>query len=228
MALAHKLDWDSEFFGYSIAQADIHTLDLDTRLELKDWCQVNQIDCLYFLAEPNDALTVRLLEQERAHLTDVRVTLTRDLTHDTDDLGFDYRIRHSRYEDISILRDLVTFDDSRFYYDRLQPKAAELFKVWIEKSCYGYADAVFVCELSGHIAGYVTVKGSQIVLMAAKIQRQGVASTLCRHALKYIQEQGHKQAAVVTQGRNVAAQAMYQRNGFVTTKTELYYHWWVR
>jgi len=33
---------------------------------------------------------------------------------------------------------------------------------------------------------------------------------------------------VVTQGRNVGAQAFYQRNGFITHSVELWYHKWYR
>jgi len=31
---------------------------------------------------------------------------------------------------------------------------------------------------------------------------------------------------VVTQGRNLAAQRLYQRNGFVTASLQLWYHRW--
>jgi ribosomal protein S18 acetylase RimI-like enzyme len=33
--------------------------------------------------------------------------------------------------------------------------------------------------------------------------------------------------SVVTQGRNVAAQRLYQRAGFVTASTQLWYHRWL-
>lgn len=39
--------------------------------------------------------------------------------------------------------------DSRFDPDRV----ALLYETWIEKSCRGYADAVFILELNGEAAG---------------------------------------------------------------------------
>jgi GNAT superfamily N-acetyltransferase len=223
------LDWDSAFFGHKIATTDLHRLTDPDAHELICWCYEQGVDCLYFLADSDDQETMAVAENYHFQLTDVRVTLGRDLTKKTDDLVYASNVRLVRPEDIPILRDLVTFDDSRFYYDAyLRDKAPELFKIWIEKSCDGYADAVFVCELEGQIAGYVTVKGPEIILMAAKVKRQGVASTLCRHALRYLKDHGVEQMTVVTQGRNIATQAMYQRNGLVTVKTQLWYNWWSR
>lgn len=224
---AHILDWDSEFFGYKIATTDLHRLTWHDAHELICWCYENGIDCLYFLADADDAETIETVESYNFHLTDVRVTLERDLMKKTGDLVYAGNVRESELEDVPILRNLVAYPTSRFYYDpHLKSKAAEMYQVWIEKSCTGYADIVFVAELDGQIAGYVTVEGNELVLVASNAI--GTGATLVRHALQYLKDSGHKEALVVTQGRNIAAQRLYQRLGFVTQKVQLQFHWWNR
>jgi ribosomal protein S18 acetylase RimI-like enzyme len=44
--------------------------------------------------------------------------------------------------------------------------------------------------------------------------------------LKQLADRDVRYVQVVTQGRNYAAQRLYQRCGFVTRKTELWYHKW--
>jgi ribosomal protein S18 acetylase RimI-like enzyme len=38
---------------------------------------------------------------------------------------------------------------------------------------------------------------------------------------------GVQRVSVVTQGRNVAAQKLYQSCGFTTCSVQLWYHWWL-
>jgi len=47
-------------------------------------------------------------------------------------------------------------------------------------------------------------------------------------SLELLRQEGITHAEVVTQGRNYGAQRMYQRCGFVTRTTELWYHKWFR
>ena len=45
-------------------------------------------------------------------------------------------------------------------------------------------------------------------------------------AMEWFGTEGALEVDVVTQGRNLAAQRLYQRNGFVTRRFELLYHKW--
>ena len=64
--LCERLDWDSRFFGISIARAVPSRVDLLTRDAILDWCRVAGIDCLYFLAD-EDADTMRVPKMRRSH-----------------------------------------------------------------------------------------------------------------------------------------------------------------
>jgi dTDP-4-amino-4,6-dideoxy-D-galactose acyltransferase len=55
---------------------------------------------------------------------------------------------------------------------------------------------------------------------------QGVGSTLVRAAGQWCRNQGARELTVVTQGKNRAAQRLYQRCGFLTQDLQFWYHKW--
>ena len=57
--LCTYLDWDSEFFGRRIARLNRHRLNEASLDEMLAWCRASRIDCLYFLADCDDAQTNR-------------------------------------------------------------------------------------------------------------------------------------------------------------------------
>jgi dTDP-4-amino-4,6-dideoxy-D-galactose acyltransferase len=148
--------------------------------------------------------------------------------------------------------------DSRFYSDPhfARPRCDELYATWIENSCRaGQATAVLVADLPGYTegpAGYITCQlvdlapppdraprkaegGShadhgQIGLFAVApgAQGRGVGGLLIAGARRWFAARGVWRLSVVTQGRNVRAQRIYQRHGLLTRSVELWYHKWFR
>jgi dTDP-4-amino-4,6-dideoxy-D-galactose acyltransferase len=124
--------------------------------------------------------------------------------------------------------------DSRFYFDGGFPKerCEALFESWIERSCRGWAQAVFVAELEGAAAGYCTchiegdVGSIGLVALSAHAQGRSLGRHLVAAAVSYARQQGISELKVVTQGRNIRAQQLYQRCGFVTDSVMLWYHKW--
>ena len=75
------LEWDSAFFDGRIARANCVRLDQSKVSELLDWCGNHRIDCLYFLADSDDAETARIAQQNDFREVDVRLTLDRPITY---------------------------------------------------------------------------------------------------------------------------------------------------
>jgi dTDP-4-amino-4,6-dideoxy-D-galactose acyltransferase len=234
------LHWDSDFFGYRIARITLNHLTEDVIEQVIRWCNSHAIDCLYFLGDPDDAVTVRLAEDNRFRLLDIRVTFEKQIDNIlvTREIDIECLIRHCTPDDIQSLRAIakVSHRDSRFYYDSNFPVTLcdALYETWIEKSCHGYADAVLVAELQGQPVGYISCSllGRQegnIGLFAVGVasRGQGVSKQLVNESLRWFAEQGVTQVTVVTQGRNFKAQRLYQRFGFLTRSVQLWYHWWV-
>ena len=230
------LDWDSQFFDLRIARLNRRRLDEASLKETLSWCRANHIDCLYFLADSDDARTCRLAERNGFFQTDVRMTFERALSEN--DLISSPReaVRLAREEDFSALRAIARAGhrDTRFYFDEHfeRTKCDLLYETWIANSFNGFAQAVLVAEVDGKAVGYITchLRGQEakigIVGVATGRQGAGLGTKLVQHFLSWSVRQGARRATVVTQGRNVAAQRLYQRNGFVTASFQLWYHRW--
>lgn len=91
---------------------------------------------------------------------------------------------------------------------------------------------MLVAELDGKPAAYITGHLRQteaqigIVGVDGGHRRSGLGSLLVQHFLCWAAQERATRATVVTQGRNVRAQQLYQRNGFVTASFQLWYHRW--
>lgn len=237
------LEWDSSFFGLRIARVAGDSLAAERVGEIETWCERHRIDCLYFLARLDDPATVRLAELNRYRLVDVRVTLELDAGAriPLPPLAGDrIRIRPASADDTGPLGEIAcrSHRDTRFYADRNFPRDSSdlLYATWIERSVAGYAERVLVAEAGGRAVGYVTCHlksgkaDGEIGLLGVDVEErgQGIGPRLISEAAAWLAERGARVVKVTTQGRNVVAQRMYQRRGFVTASIGLWYHRWFR
>ncbi len=238
--LCQFLPWDSEFFGYRIGRILAPKLDDRSIHEALQWANANSIDCLYFLSDSQDARTVRLVEQNRFQLRDIRVTLTHNLlTIAPAENNSEVHFRLSEPDDFTKLQDtaLHAYIHSRFYYDPCftEDQCARLYARWLEKSILeDFADAVIIAETKTEPLGYVschlnhqTTQGQiGLVGVTESARGQQIGKKMINYVLQWFQLQGMETVNVVTQGRNIPAQRLYQRCGFVTQDVQLWYHKW--
>ncbi len=230
------LTWDSAHFGLRIARATTNHLTAGQAAEILDWCGRHAIDCLYFLSDPDPESTAAA-ESHGFHLTDVRVTFEIPLDSGRGDPRRP-SIRTAAQGDVAALRTIagVSHTDSRFYQDGNFSRACcgELYRIWIENSCTAGSGMVLVAEHEGLPAGYVTcdVCGDRgrIGLLAVSDSAQGVGlgRALVAGALRWMRARELASAFVVTQGRNLKAQRLYEANGFRAESMQLWYHLWPR
>jgi dTDP-4-amino-4,6-dideoxy-D-galactose acyltransferase len=235
--LCQFLEWDTDFFGRRIARVVPTRLTPSTTGEVLAWCESEQIDCLYFLAESTDQESVILAEDHGFRQVDIRMVLERSLGDVTPAEHLPVPVRNAADEDIPALRTIAgaSYRDSRFYYDSHFPTALcdALYETWVERSCHGYADAVLVAAgENDQPAGFITCHLEQdtgkigLVGVGEAARGQGVGRDLINAALIWFATQEMSGVTVVTQGRNVRAQRLYQRNGFITRSVQLWYHRW--
>lgn len=233
------LEWDSEFFGRRIARLDGGRLTAARLQAASPWWQDHKIECVYFLAESGDPPTVSLAEDHGFRFVDVRMTLTHTLLSvplvPTPPLGV--QIRPYAPSDIGELRAIASRShrDSRFYADPrfTMARANALYETWIERACTDHGHAVLVPARDERPVGYVTCRLDEgmighigLIAVADSAQGLGVGRALVAAALSWCRERGACAANVVTQGRNLPAQRLYQRSGFVSQSLELWYHRW--
>lgn len=234
------LAWDSSFWGIPIARVRGDLLTAEEVEGIDRWCRHNSIHCLYFLTRADDPETTRLAEDNGFRLVDIRMTLayTRTNVVVEQSAAGPVSIRYSSLEDVPILQSIArdSYGDTRFYYDHHFPpdRCSTLYQAWITRSCHGYADVVLVADLMNAPAGYVTchlhAEGTTGSIGLVGVDKQarshGIGQVLVGHALEWFAAQGVRKVTVVTQGRNGAAQRLYQRCGFVTEDVHLWYHRW--
>jgi len=239
------LAWDSAFFSHRIARVTDHRLNPDRLASIQDWCTRREIDCLYFLADPDHDATVALAEQNDFHLVDVRLTFVRDLFTNASfrttepDASQAVQIRPANSSDISSLEIIArtAHEDTRFYYDRhfATSQCADLYAAWIRRSYEGFASQVLVAETDDRAIGYITctldssdgtIGHIGLVGVDGSARGRGVGPALIQRSLRWFANHDVHHVRVVTQGRNVTAQRMYQRCGFVTHSLQIWYHKW--
>jgi ribosomal protein S18 acetylase RimI-like enzyme len=230
------LPWDTEFFGVRIARAHGDVLTPRIASGIDEWCAAQKIDCLYFLARSDDPETVKLAESRGYHLADVRITFE---TANMDRQSVEgCAVRASRADDLAELKRIArsSHTDTRFFFDDHFPRhrAEALYEAWIQFSMEGFAEAVLVSDEGGHPTGYVTChlpvgsdKGSiGLIAVDGAHHNRGVGRALVDSAVEWFSKRGTKRVSVVTQGRNLAAQRLYTRCGFLPRRLDLYYHRW--
>lgn len=233
------LEWDSQFFGYRIGRVEVKQIYPQIAHDIDDWAENNSLDLVYFLSSSDHPESTQTAELFGYHLRDIRVTLQQKLS------AVDYAapkapvMRHYQNGDLEHLVDTVrtAYTQSRFYFDPhfSDEQCAELYEVWLQRSCEtDYADGVVIAEYDGKAAAYVTchldndTKIGKIGLVGVveAARGYGLGRHLVNYALEWFWQQGMEQVTVVTQGRNVGAQRLYQRCGFVTQSVQLWYHKW--
>jgi len=203
--------------------------------QLDAWCAAEQIRCLYLLADGTDPGTARIADANGFRFVDFRVVLETYLTAEPPPPRS--TVRPATNGDVPGLAEIAraSHTDSRFYFDGGFPRdrCDALYATWIEKSCReGFADAVLVAEHDDRTAGYVscTIRDGvgQIGLIAVGASARGAGHgiSLVRSALRWFHERGANRITVVTQGRNVQAQRLYQRCGFVSRGGDPWFHRW--
>lgn len=234
---AELLPWDSEFWGFRVGRVAPRHLDATGLASLQAWAKEQEITCLYSLVEADDPITATLLEDGGFRLVDVRVTLARAVTPGPPS-GVPIRIRGYRPSDRDVLlaQAGANHTDTRFWADPRFPREGcqRLYSRWMEQSCDNPSTMVLVAELDREVAGYITCESAPdggrasigLLGVAAHARGQGLGAALVNHGLWYIGQSGGHHVSVVTQGRNVGAQRIYQRSGFLTSRTELWFHWW--
>lgn len=235
LPLCRFLPWDTEFFGVRVGRVEPHRLTPASTAEILAWCRTHAIDLLYFLADFDDPDTVRLAEENRFHLVDLRVTLDRTLDATVSPPATP-SIRTARPDDLPALRAIASaaFRQSRFFFDQRisDERAGDLYAIWIEKRVREPDSQVFVADWNGEAAGFITClldgpHGEIDLFGVGEAARgKGLGRALVEHALQWFAAGGAGRVSVVTQGRNIAAQRLYQHCGFATAALQLWYHRW--
>ncbi len=224
-----KLKWDSDFFGFGIADL------LEGRIENIDELTIKgDIKLIWTLVGADNSRYINRLTQSGFEFVDLRLTFFR-VACATNTEGTRLATKNDLPELIK-LAGQAFLKDSRFNHKNFsQQKTKKLYELWVEKSVAGsFDDCCFVAEVEGEIAGFATYKkisrsDSSIGLIATskKFQNKGIGSKLILKCLDFAHSQKRKTLLVGTEGKNIAAQNFYIKNGFKIKKIESWYYKWI-
>lgn len=228
------LEWDTRFFGRRIARCSPRPDAIPDRDDLAAWCREQAVDCLYLLCPAADAALARFAAENHFQLVDIRLTLERPLAvAPPAPEPAPAVLRPASTADLPALQALARMShrNTRFFRDGRFPSGLceKFYETWIANSLADPATSVWLAEVGGRTAGYVTAEGrGQIGLLAvdAAYRRLGLGRQLVRQALALLRERGLATAQVVTQGGCVGPQRLYQQCGFLTAEVGLWYHKW--
>ena len=243
MDLYEILDWDTNFFGFTVARI------LPCRLSEKELCEIledmkrNNVRLAYWASDPEDEVSQTCARNSNAILVDRKTTYlieSRDINLRsslmcTSELLVDeyLELRSTpELEDLAVQAGLY----SRFKLDMLIPenKFVELYKIWIRRSVNkDIARKVFVARRDGKIAGMVTVGEKDgradigLIAVDASLRGKNAGIALVQVAQAWGVREGYPSAQVVTQGDNIPACRFYEKCGYRVDKVENIYHFWI-
>ena len=199
------------------------------------------IRLIEYVCNCHDKKSVRLAEKNGYEFKDIRLTYEKKLTRkDNVEVSGKNQFGIAQAEHIPALREISRnlYLDSRYYFDSNfdRDRIAEFYMDWVEKAVKKeYDDECYVFLINQVPIAYCSVKYNsddlaQIGLVGVSNDQtgKGLGGLLMQNVCNSLIEKGCKRIRVVTQGRNYPAQRLYQKSGFLTYSTELWYHKWVR
>lgn len=238
--IVQKLSWDSAFFGFNIAFLMCMSLTENICMRIEKFIRRENIRLVEYLCNCHNASTVKTAEKNLYQFKDIRLTFHKYLTKKNGEVlpdGFSYR--QANEGDVEALRGISDslYKDSRYWFDGgfEQAKIIDFYGDWVAKSVRGLFDhecwAIFseyrpvaFCTIR-----YNKEKTASIGLfgLASNYQGRGLGKQLLSHVFNTLLSRGVEEVSVVTQGRNYAAQNLYQSMNFRTKRTQLWYHKWI-
>jgi len=238
--IIHMLDWDSNFFGFNIAYISCLHLTQSIWMQVSDYIKSNNIRLIEYLCDCHDARSVNIAEKNGFNFVDIRLNFTISTSEFmvyklSDNIIFSKATKR----DIPKLRNIANgiYKDSRYFFDGNfdQDKVNDFYQGWVEKGVLGeFDDECWCLYIEGIACAFSTIKyiskkeaAIGIVGVSEHFRGSGLGNQLMSSIMQLLKGRGINKVNVVTQGRNYAAQNLYQSVGFRIKSTQLWYHKWI-
>jgi ribosomal protein S18 acetylase RimI-like enzyme len=243
--------WDSAHFNLKIGKLSFCFFGSEANLNARIILLRNLIheskrknfDLVFVRVPMDDMLTVIALERAGAILTDVLMTLQKDLDDFSDpNIEIDgVDVTEASKEDVRSLCEIgrKVFKFDHFHSDPALPTylCDELYVEWIKNSLQGLADKVLVAKRNQRAVGFITCKIESITqkckfgfidLIGVEPEEgsKGIGGLLINKALNWFIK-FVPSVYVGTQVRNIGAMRLYTRLGFKPVYSEATMHLWI-
>jgi dTDP-4-amino-4,6-dideoxy-D-galactose acyltransferase len=229
------LEWDSQHFSKRIGQYVSANPDLAEVEEGLRVAREQDYDCVYLLLPAEGACSAFGAAELGFNRVGERIEYRLEMK-----AGGGWQssgVRRHKPEDVAVFEEIAarSHHDSRFYRDeKLRgPLADELYRIWIRRSCQGWAAAVFAAEDDSGVTGYCTCHLDEsgegrigLIAVAERARGKGIGMSLVQGAMKFFASEQVRVVSVVTQGANDSARRLYERIGFELASTSTWLHYW--
>jgi dTDP-4-amino-4,6-dideoxy-D-galactose acyltransferase len=226
-----RLSWDSDHFGFPVARVP-SPAGVDRLKAAALAADRAGIRCLVACVEAGDTAAVTTAEDIGFRCYDVRVELARAVGPASDGEG----LRSVSEADLERLEPLAarSFFTSRFYADPHFPTGAvdDLYVAWLRRGVTSDERLVLTtADLDGFVIGHLDPRAGagtvELIAVAERSRGRGLGGGLLRGAEAVFARARLERARVVTQGANLPAQRLYQREGYLTSRVSLWLHRWM-
>lgn len=223
----NKLDWDSTFFGFEVAEMCVDSNEVIFENDKFDLIYIKANSEFKFISTSH----IVTLEE---HKVEFEKTLYND------NCSF---VENNYIEDLFIKKNVnkeamysLAFESgkySRFKKDNIisKDKFEALYKLWIDNSLNKkFADAFFVYVDDEQILGFVTVKLHQnfgqigLIAVAPGYQGKGIGSKLIMKAEEFCLQNNKEKLQIPTQKENIEACSFYSKLDYKIIKTTIIKH----
>lgn len=234
------LPWDTAFFEFPVARITCAEVDCGELKRAVAELRANSIRLGYWAPIHPSPEVIELAVKLGGRLVDIKLTYLAEChaAPVNESLPLD---RVEAYRPEMALGDLeeLALESaiySRFVVDPQFPrdKADALFRQWARGSIAAEtAGAVLAIRDGSQVVGLVTLDAqsnrARIGLLAVRATHRGrkYAQALVQSARAWCRRNALEHCQVVTQEANVPARNLYQRCGFVLSRTEHFFHFWL-
>ncbi|MDY0279174.1 MAG: GNAT family N-acetyltransferase [Salinivirgaceae bacterium] len=222
-----RLNWDSEFFGYSIGKLTLVNKEKPDE-SIMDLLKPYKL--IYVFTESS------LPPDFPGALVDTKILFEKTITENSKPIdtivGFDSNYLYEELLELAFLSGTY----SRFKTDQnfKRNEFSKLYKEWIDKSLANDNICTLIKPVNRHVGGFITVDlnnqyFAQIGLVAVsdKYQGKGIGSLLLSASEYLAYKKGFSKIKVATQKLNTAAMNLYSKNGYVQSSSTFIYHLWM-
>lgn len=225
---SRRLDWDSDFFGFEIAEVN-----------------EDENDSIYIDSEKYDLIVVKQNQEKVVNIEGFIKTFqeTKIIFSKKLDLKITNFIEQSiiDFDEVPTTNDSLyplAFESGKYSRFRLdlnfnQEKFELLYSKWIDNSINKeFADKIFYIKESNETIGFVTVKNSEnfstigLIAVSENYQGKGIGRKLLLNVEKYCVSQNIFELRIPTQKENSPACNFYSKMGYVINEEIIIKQYW--
>jgi RimJ/RimL family protein N-acetyltransferase len=233
--------WDSEIFGFPVAQISHVEFDDDARPEalmdaFEGWCvdhEVRLVSCRLDHLQLRESMA---LEARGFRFIETVYRPLFDRFESIDAPQHDIRVSEATPDDVPRIQEVAhdAFTTGRFRLDGRLPQelSNRRYASWVRSSFTSSEQTVLKAEIGGDLVGFFIVEHRQdqsaywhLTAVAPPWQGKGMGTSLWRTMLHRHRLEGVSFVETTISGHNVAIMNLYARLGFSFGSAQMTFHW---